>query len=263
MTQVHQICDYLDQLAPRELAESWDNTGLLVGDPAAPVERVMTCLTITPESTVEAVESQAQLIVTHHPLPFRPLARITTESTAGHLLWQLIRAGIAVYSAHTRFDSTGSGINQQIGKRLGLQDLRPLAPLVGQTAVGAGRIGEFSTPLTLRSFAGVLKSQFGLAALEVAGSLEAFVRRVAIACGSGGSLLEPACHAGCDTFLTGEANFHTALECRARGVILVLLGHYASERFAMEGLAAQLASAFPQLTVWPSRCESDPLTRIE
>ncbi len=262
MTSIRQICDFLDQLAPCELAEDWDNTGLLVGDPDTDVTRLMTCLTITPESTAEAVERGAQLIISHHPLPFHPLSRITTTTTPGRLVWQLARAGIAVYSAHTRFDSTRTGINQQLAARIGLQDLRPLTPLPDQPAVGTGRIGELPAEMPLLRFAEFLKSSLALKQIDVAGPLDTPIRSIAVACGSGGSLLEAACAAGCDTFLTGESNFHTALECRARGVSLVLIGHYASERFAMEKLAQELAGAFPHVSTWPSLRESDPLTRL-
>ena len=95
------------------LAEEWDNVGLLVGDPDQQVKRVMTCLTITPASAEEALERQAEMIITHHPLPFRPLKRLTTAQTASRLLLQLIEGKIAVHSPHTAFDSAAAGINQQ------------------------------------------------------------------------------------------------------------------------------------------------------
>lgn len=262
MVRVQEICDFLERLAPGELAESWDNTGLLLGDPSEPLKRVMTCLTITPDSAQEAIADRAQLIVVHHPLPFRPLTRITTATSAGGLLWQLARVGISVYSAHTRYDSSATGINQQLGLRLGLRNLRPLAAAPTAPDSGTGRIGELAAAITLQRFAESLKKTFGLARLDVVGRGDAAVHSVAIACGSGGSLLDLACQAGCDTFLTGETNFHTALDCQARGVNLALLGHFASERFALEVLAQQLAAAFPRLSVWPSRCESDPFTTL-
>src|SRR5688572_20463375 len=110
MPLLRDICQFLDQLAPPRLAEEWDNVGLLVGDPAQPIERIMTCLTITPASAAEAVSQRADLIVTHHPLPFRPLKRLTSDHTPGRLLLSLIRAGIAVHSPHTAFDSAAAGI---------------------------------------------------------------------------------------------------------------------------------------------------------
>ncbi len=109
MLTIAAIAAFLEDIAPLRLAEEWDNVGLLVGDPARPVERVMTCLTVTPQSAAEAIEAGADLIVTHHPLPFAPTKRITTDTTSGRLLLDLIAAQVAVYSPHTAFDSAAAG----------------------------------------------------------------------------------------------------------------------------------------------------------
>src|SRR5439155_9172729 len=128
MTTVAELCKFLDEFAPPELAAEWDNVGLLVGDWAASVERVMTCLTITPATTAEAIRERAGLIVTHHPLPFRPLKRLTTHDPSGRMLLDLIRAGIAIHSPHTAFDSVAAGINQQLAEGLDLVEIQPLGP---------------------------------------------------------------------------------------------------------------------------------------
>src|SRR5689334_23056183 len=109
---VQEVCDFLETFAPARLAEEWDNVGLLVGDRKRPVRKVMTCLTITPASAAEAVAEGVDLIVTHHPLPFKPLKRLTADSLPGRLLLQLIGANIAVHSPHTAFDSAAAGINE-------------------------------------------------------------------------------------------------------------------------------------------------------
>ena len=96
MVTVQHFCQYLDAVAPRRLAEEWDNVGLLIGDRNRPVANVMTCLTITPESVQEAISNDAQLIVTHHPLPFRPLTRITADNVTGMMLLKLIEHQIAI-----------------------------------------------------------------------------------------------------------------------------------------------------------------------
>ena len=114
MTKIQQVCEYLDQFAPTRLAEEWDNVGLLTGDRAAECQRIMTCLTVTPESAAEAIERGASLIVSHHPLPFRPLKRLTTDSTPSRMVWELARANVAIYSPHTGFDSALNGINQSL-----------------------------------------------------------------------------------------------------------------------------------------------------
>ncbi len=252
----------LAQLAPPQLAESWDNVGLLVGDRRQPVRRVMTCLTVTPASAAEAVAEQADLVVTHHPLPFRPLKRLTTDSPEGRMLLDLVAARVAVYSAHTAFDSAAEGINQRLAQGLGLSSIAPLViadALPASPPLGSGRFGLLDAPISLAELAERTKQFLNVAGLHLVGQPDQPLSRVAVACGSGGEFLSAAREAGCDCLVTGEARFHTCLAAEAEGISLILPGHYASERFALELLAADLQRQFPDLTIWASRHESDPL----
>jgi dinuclear metal center YbgI/SA1388 family protein len=263
MHTVAQLCEFLDAFAPPQLAAEWDNVGLLVGDRAQRVERVMTCLTITPAAAAEAIRERADLIVTHHPLPFHAFKRLTTDEPGGRILLDLIRAGVAIHSPHTAFDSAAAGINQQLAEGLGLVEIEPLEPAAtGHAAVGTGRCGRFSQPTTLGQAAARLKQFLALRGLHVVGDLQLRIERVAIACGSGGDLLRLARERDCHLFITGEASLHTCYDAAARGIGMLLAGHYASERFGVERLAEVLAGQFPVLSVWASREERDPLTWI-
>jgi dinuclear metal center YbgI/SA1388 family protein len=259
MTPLYEICEFLEAFAPLQLAEDWDNVGLLVGDARQPIRRVMTCLTITPASAAEAVAQAADLIVTHHPLPFRPLKRLTADQTTSRLLLQLIRAQVGVYSPHTAFDSAAEGINQQLASGLGLQDVLPLVAHDQTPGWGAGRHGRLYGPVALSSLVQDLKQFLAIGGLHVVGDLSRTVQHVAVACGAAGEFLGPAARAGCDALVIGETTFHTCLEAEALDVALLLPGHFASERFAVEKLAEHLTGRFPDLTVWASREESDPL----
>ena len=126
--------------------------------------------------------------------------------------------------------------------------------------LGSGRIANApNKDFTLGQLLAAAKALLGLAAVRVVGDSEQTVTRVGLACGSGGSMLRDAASAGCDAFVTGEASFHDCLAAEARGVGLVLLGHYASERFAVEALAEQLATELPDIHVWASEREHDPI----
>ena len=165
MLTVGAIAEYLGEVAPLSLAADWDNVGLLLGDAAAPVKKVMTCLTVTAESAAEAVADGAGLIVSHHPIFFRPSKRLTAATAEGRMLLSLARAGVAVYSPHTAFDNAPGGINDTIARRLELRAVTPLLPQEGPRqcklvvfvpdqdlakvsdalfAAGAGRIGQYS-----------------------------------------------------------------------------------------------------------------------
>lgn len=263
MPSVGDIAQVLKQLAPLALAEEWDNVGLLVGDEQWPAARVMTCLTITPATVQEAIDQGANLIVSHHPLPFRPVRTITPATTVGRLLLDLIRNSIAVYSPHTAFDSASAGINQHLAIGLGLQEIAPLKPSTsGDPEEGSGRFGLVGEPLTRRELAERTKGFLNIEGVRIAGEPDAPVARVAIACGSGGSFLDAAIAAECDVLVTGEATFHTCLEAEACGMALIVTGHFASERFALLSLADYLTDQLAGAQVWASRTERDPLQAI-
>ena len=126
MTTVADVAAWMEGFAPSRLAEPWDNVGLIWGDPASAVRKVMTCLTVTGPSAAEAVAEGAGLIVSHHPVLFRPTKAVRADRPEGAILWSLARGGVAVYSPHTAFDNTVGGINDGLATRLGLVDVGPL-----------------------------------------------------------------------------------------------------------------------------------------
>jgi dinuclear metal center YbgI/SA1388 family protein len=261
---LESVCTVLAEIAPLRLAESWDNVGLLVGDRKNSVSRIMTCLTISPGVVDEAIEAAADLIIAHHPLPFHSLKRITADTITGQMLLRLIRAGTAVYSAHTAFDSAATGINQMWAELL---ELVSVAPLVEATESetdepgvdGSGRLGRLAQSTPLNELVQRAANAVGATAPRRVGNPDQSVTKVALACGSGGSFLSAAKRRGCDALITGEATFHTCLEAESLGIGLGLLGHYWSERFAMERLAQSLSESLPELTIWASRSEHDPI----
>lgn len=258
MTRVADIAAFLEAFAPVALAEAWDNVGLLVGRAEDHVERVMTCLTVTPDSAREAIDEHANLIVSHHPMLFRPTNRVTSESSEGRILLDLIRAGVAVYSPHTAFDSASDGINERLARGLALTQIVPLMA-ADDPKVGSGRAGMLPKRMPLAELAKKVQKLLAVEHMQVVGAVDRSVARVAVGCGSAGELVASAAQAGCDVFVTGEARFHTALEAESLGMCLVLAGHFASERFAVEELAGVLARQFPALEVWASRRERDPI----
>lgn len=164
MITVRDLARWLEGFAPSRLAESWDNVGLLMGDPDAEASRVMTCLTVTRRTAQEAVDEKANAIVSHHPVLFRATKRLLWDSAENGFLWSLARSGVAVLSPHTAFDNTKGGINAGLARRLGLEDVGPLRPspaegsfkvviftpasdreavLAAAFAAGAGHIGAY------------------------------------------------------------------------------------------------------------------------
>lgn len=256
MPSIAEIVRFLEEFAPPDIAEDWDNVGLLLGDGTLAARRVMTCLTVTEDTVDEAIEEQVNLVVAHHPLPFQPLRRLTTDSRDGALLWRLAGAKVSVYSPHTAFDSATAGINARLAAGLGLTALEPLLPQ--EHGPGAGRHGTIAPAITLGALASAVKTFLAIERVQVVGDLQRSVSRVGVACGSGGDFLAAADTAGCDCLVTGEARFHTSLEAESRGIGLILAGHYATERFGVEQLADVLRERCADIEVWASRRERDP-----
>ena len=264
MKTISDLLVHLETVAPLELAECWDNVGLLVGDPSRQVQRVMTALTIVPTNVQEAIDGQADLIVTHHPLPFHPLKKITVDSVPGKLLWRLMGAGVSIFSPHTAWDNAASGINRQLAELLRLKDVEPLLPSknprLAACGLGTGRTGLLQGATSLAEIATQLSAPLKATQISLVGSPEKRVNKIGIVCGSGASLLAAAHAAGCDAFLTGEATFHQCLEAESYGMSMILLGHFASEKFGLCHLNHLLQHHHPDIHFWSSSAESEPAT---
>jgi dinuclear metal center YbgI/SA1388 family protein len=366
MPTIAELIAELDRFAPSSTAAEWDNVGLLLGDSNRSVTAVMTCLTLTADVVEEAIRERVSLILSHHPVLFRGVKRLTTATPDGSILLPLLQAGIAVYSPHTAFDNCPGGINDLLCRRLGVVNTVPLRPRVGPqqyklvvfvpesdlakvsdavfaagagmigqytqcsfrlpgtgtffgteatnpvvgqkgrreevpewrlevvvperqlaavlramrqahsyeepaydvyplhpgTVGGEGRVGQLASPMTLGELARRAKRELAAASVQVVGDLSKSVQTVAIACGAAGEFLSDTLRVNADVFVTGEVRFHEALTARSSGLGLILPGHYATERPGVEELAAKLAADWPNLTVWPSRAERDPLATL-
>lgn len=364
MTNVRDLCTFLKAIAPLQLAEEWDNVGLLVGDDSTPLTNALTCLTLTHDVADEAIVTGAKLIVTHHPILFKPVKKITGENIEGRLLLRLLGHEIAVYSPHTAWDNADTGINQQLAELLQLSGVKPLRakaadeafkivtfvpeshldqvrqamwkagagtigdyvncsfasqgvgtfygtestnPAVGESGklefvdearlevvcaakvldkalnalrsahpyeepavdvfsikmptqgIGSGRVGTLPQPIRLGELKAIVADRLKQPQTQFVGDPNREVQKIGIACGAAAEFLRDAQRAGCDAFVTGEARFHSCVEARDLGIGMILPGHYATERFAMETLAVRLSQQFPQITVTASTSEQDPV----
>ena len=279
MYPLQELTAYLDQIFPAELAASWDNVGLLVGDSASRVKRVLTCLTVTPETVAEAIQKKVNVIVSHHPFPFHAGKRWTTQTPEGRMLIDLISNQIAVYSPHTAHDSALFGINEQLAAKLGLKQTRSLYPgtlkptvamakgatrqfhgcATKREILGTGRMGQLAKPMTVTDFIEKVRGELGQSVVQAAFTENREVRTVAIGCGAADEFVDQAVQEKADLLLVGEARFHAFLRATEQGIALVAPGHYATERFAMETLVLRIADMFPKLVVFASDKESDPV----
>jgi dinuclear metal center YbgI/SA1388 family protein len=186
------------------------------------------------------------LLVTHHPLIFRPLHRIDALTPQGAVIAQAVRSRLAVYSLHTNLDAVSAGLNDMLARRLGLQRIKPLVIRRGGgrgRVQGMGRLGWLARRTPLRELALDVKRRLGIGTVRVSGDAKRDVRRVALSTGSGGSLLPRFFDSDAEVFITGDLRYHDAREIEAAGRAAIDIGHFHSEHLFAEVLAQRLRRA--------------------
>lgn len=253
MATVREIYDFLDQKAPFSLQMDFDNAGFLVGHGEGAVTRIVVALDITEAVAEEAARVGAQLIVSHHPVIFHPVRRLTDDDLTGRLLLSLTERGIAAICAHTNLDAAQGGVNVCLAQALELTDLEQLhqdgVDRSGQP-YGIGRVGNVSAnnSLSAGEYAAFVKEKLHAAGVRFADGGKP-VRRVAVGGGSCGSMLADAAAAGCDTFVTADVKYDQFLEARALGITLMDAGHYATENVVCPKIVQYLSLKFPGIPV--------------
>ena len=253
MTTVQQLYEAMQALAPLELAESWDNPGLLV-DCGGEVTWVLVTLDITPEVVAEAAAKHCEAIVAHHPVIFDPLKRLCPADVP----YQLVRAGISAICMHTNLDAAEGGVNDVLADLFGIRQRTAFAD-------GCGRVGDID-PITVPELAALAQlcnaPNTGAAVQVKFADTGKPVKRLAVISGAGGSLFAEAIAEGADCLLTGEANHHHALDAKRLGLSLIAAGHYATEFPVTAAVAAALRAALPEVEVLVSTENRDPYTYL-
>ncbi len=271
MVRIKDIFQWIDSLAPFRYAQSWDNCGIQVGNPQSPVTRMLVAL--DPASSVlrEAQRLECQCLVTHHPLLFRPINSVRTDSWPGSIIRHALISGIGIIAAHTNLDAAREGTNARLKELLGLEAAGPLEAEEGlkvdEQYIGMGLVGLLRLEATLESLAGKLNQMLGGAVVRMTGDLQKRVSRVAVCTGSGGSMIEKVLAAGADVFITGDMKYHEARLAEESGLAVLDIGHFASEKLVLEPLGDFLRSRAQseglELEVFVSESEKDPFTVID
>jgi len=258
MTTVTDVERALLAWAPRELAEDWDNVGLLCGRAEREVTRILVALDPFEDACREAHERGAELIVTHHPLIFAPLRAVTDRDGVGRTILFLARHDIAAINLHTNLDRAVGGVNDVLAETLGLREVSVLAPKVaGEGMGGLLRVGTVKET-TLTEFAAQVKERLQCPGLRLSDAGRS-VHRVAIGGGACGSELWDAHDAGCDTFVTADVKYNQFWDARELGINLIDAGHFETENPVCEALAAYLRAQFPAVTVLLSKRHASPI----
>lgn len=264
---VQDILDIIAVLAPEHLAEPWDNVGLMLGNPATPVRAILVGLDPTPALLDEARNLGANLLLTHHPLIFHPLKAIHLHRPDGRFIGQALRDGVSLISSHTNFDATPGGTSDILARRLGLQDIVPLAPHAGgDPGCGLGRIGNYREPLSAQQFLARLREVCAPPWLLGAGTPPERISRAAVCGGSCSELADQALQAGAQVLVTAEVKHHLARQAEETGLWLIDAGHFATEfpgmRHLADLLAAEAGRRFGPVSVTVTDSQTSPLSLL-
>ena len=250
VTTVGMVYEFLQEKAPFELQEGFDNAGFLVGREASSVTKILVALDITEQVVQEASQQGAQLIVAHHPVIFDGAKSVTDRTVTGRILLSLVENGIAAICAHTNLDAVEGGVNDALALRLGLTDIGQLrqAGVDGQgRAYGIGRVGLVPEQ-PLYDFAMAVKRILGANGIRLVDGGKP-VHMVAVGGGACAEFMDDALAQGCDTFVTSDVKYHQFLEARALGLNLVDAGHFPTEDVVCPVLRSWLAKQFPHVSV--------------
>ena len=269
--KIKEVVNALERFAPLPLQEDYDNAGLQLGLTEAEVSGALLCLDVTEQTVDEAVALGCNLIVSHHPLIFHKLRRITGEDYVQRTVMKAIEHHVAIVSMHTNMDSARGGVNYRIAQKLGLGDLHffgrqqsvPIPGADGQessetVAGGEGIIGRLAEPMPADDFILMLKRIFDVDCVSANQLLRHSIERVALCGGAGSFLLSQAIAAGADAFVTGEMHYHEYFG-HEQEVQIAVIGHHQSEQFTNEVFRDVITATCPGVTCHLTRTNTNPI----
>ena len=243
--KVRDITDVIESFAPLSIQESWDNSGLCIGSPESEVTSVLLGLDCTAELVDEAIACGADMIVTHHPLIFSGLKKISPDDPVGEAVMKAIAAGISVYAAHTTSDKVIAGVSGAMAARLGLKDVEILDE--DGDGTGLGVVGNLPEPMAASDLVAMVKERFSLKMVRASRLPEGKITRVAMCGGSGASLIGSAVRAGAQLYVSGDISYHNFFT--RKDFMIMDIGHYESEKEIVDILFSLIKKNFPTFAV--------------
>jgi len=257
--KVKDITQFLEELAPLHLQESYDNAGLIVGNREMEVSKVLVSLDATPDIVQEAIDSGYNMVVSHHPIVFSGLKQLNGKNYIERAVIMAVKNDIALYAIHTNLDNVlENGVNQRIAQQLGLQNIEILQPKEGLENIGAGVVGDLPLSLSTEQFLEKLKNDMQAGMVRHTSSISNEISRVAVCGGSGSFLLERAKAVGAQVFVTADFKYHQFFD--ADGVIMIAdIGHFESEQFTIDLIVEQLNKKFSNFAAHCTKIITNPI----
>lgn len=228
------IIEKIEKICPKNLSYSWDNVGLLCGDENKEVKTVLVTLDTNVSVVKEAINSRADMIVSHHPILLGGIKRIDYSTPTGEIIKLLIENNIPLFAAHTNMDTAKGGINDALAELFKLNNIKILEQHTENTEAGLGRYGKFKTSIKLSELAEKTKELLNTPHVRVSGNLNNKISTLAVASGSCSEIIPLAKSLGCDAIITGDMKYHNAIDNAESGICIIDAGHYPTETIVMD-----------------------------
>lgn len=239
----------LEELSPKSYAADWDNPGLLVGRKDKNISKVYIALDATDAAIAKAIEYDCDMLITHHPMIFKPIKSVCEDDFIGRRILRLARHDISYYAMHTNFDVMGMA--DAAADELNLKN-RSVLDVTFEDDIskeGFGRVGDLPRQMSLYECAEYVKKVFDLEAVKVFGDLEATVKKAAISPGGGGSIISAALASEADVFIAGDIDYNPGIDAVAQGMAIIDAGHFGTEKLFMPYIKDYILRELPTLGV--------------
>ncbi len=259
--KISDVIAALERFAPLALQEGYDNAGLQIGDADAECSGALLCVDITPAIIKEAREKGCNMVISHHPLFFKDIKRLTGASIQQEAAIIAIKNDIAVYSAHTNLDNAPEGVNKVFAEMLGLSDIKPLIGIAAAEGAGSGAIGACEAGITAAELVERVKRACGSPIVRCTAPPEGLLHKIALCGGSGGSFITDAIAAGAQAYVTSDVRYHDFVDFSSK-IFLIDIGHYESEKCTKEIFYHIVSKIFPNFALYYSEKEKNPINYL-
>ncbi|MEE9438389.1 MAG: Nif3-like dinuclear metal center hexameric protein [Saprospiraceae bacterium] len=266
MTKIKDVLNYLEEIAPFEYQENYDNAGLIVGDPYVECTGVITCLDSTEDVIQEAIDMGYNLVVAHHPIVFSGLKKFVGKTYVERVVIKAIKNDIAIIAIHTNLDNViANGVNERIASRIGLKNILPLAIKkdVDQSdgPIGAGVIGELTSEIDEMDFLRYLKGVMGVNSIKYTKLLNTKIKKIAVCGGAGAFLLNDAINLKANVFITSDYKYHEFFDADNQ-IVIVDIGHYESEQYTIDLLQEIISRKFSTFAAHCTKVCTNPVNYL-
>ncbi|HLR21881.1 MAG TPA: Nif3-like dinuclear metal center hexameric protein [Tissierellaceae bacterium] len=240
MLKANEVIELMDKWAPPYLIDSWDNTGFQIGDKNQEINKILIALDLDRNIFDIAIDDGFDMVVTHHPIIFKPLKQITSENYEERLIMDIIKKDLVAYNAHSNLDVAINGVNDELAKVLGLKETKPLASTdIGDEDIGYGRIGKIDK-IELKEFLPKIKERLDIKDIIVYGEIDKKIKDVAVCGGSGSGFIVDAYKNNADLYITGDIKYHNGQLAHDLGLTVVDAGHYGTEKIILPAIKKYL-----------------------